>query len=198
MKRTPMTVRGAESLRSELKRLKTEARPKVIKAIAEARGHGDLSENAEYHAAREQQGFIEGRIGEIETKLANAEIIDIARFKGTDRVVFGATVELKSRAARRSSTRSSARTKRTSAPGASRSPRRSRAGWWARPKATWSTSRRPVASNPTRSSPSASNRRARLRRAGRFRSCRAVFGTGRPRGRSAPPARSSCVGSATR
>jgi transcription elongation factor GreA len=89
-----MTVHGAESLRSELKRLKTEARPNVIKAIAEARGHGDLSENAEYHAAREQQGFIEGRIGEIETKLANAEIIDIARFKGTDRVVFGATVEL--------------------------------------------------------------------------------------------------------
>jgi transcription elongation factor GreA len=94
MKRTPMTTRGAESLRSELKRLKTEARPTVIKAIAEARGHGDLSENAEYHAAREQQGFIEGRIGEIETKLATAEIIDIARFKGTDRVVFGATVEL--------------------------------------------------------------------------------------------------------
>jgi transcription elongation factor GreA len=94
MKRTPMTARGAESLRSELKRLKTEARPTVIKAIAEARGHGDLSENAEYHAAREQQGFIEGRIGEIELKLANAEIIDTARFKGTDRVVFGATVEL--------------------------------------------------------------------------------------------------------
>jgi transcription elongation factor GreA len=94
MKRTPMTARGAESLRNELKRLKTEARPNVIKAIAEARGHGDLSENAEYHAAREQQGFIEGRIGDIETKLANAEIIDIARFVGTDRVVFGATVQL--------------------------------------------------------------------------------------------------------
>jgi transcription elongation factor GreA len=94
MKRTPMTARGAESLRNELRRLKSEARPNVIKAIAEARGHGDLSENAEYHAAREQQGFIEGRIGEIETKLANAEIIDISRFVGTDRVVFGATVEL--------------------------------------------------------------------------------------------------------
>jgi transcription elongation factor GreA len=94
MKRTPMTARGAEALRVELKRLKTEARPNVIKAIAEARGHGDLSENAEYHAAREQQGFIEGRIGEIEAKLGNAEIIDIERFVGTDRVVFGATVEL--------------------------------------------------------------------------------------------------------
>jgi transcription elongation factor GreA len=94
MKRTPMTARGAEALRVELKRLKSEARPNVIKAIAEARGHGDLSENAEYHAAREQQGFIEGRIGEIESKLSNAEIIDIARFVGTDRVVFGATVEL--------------------------------------------------------------------------------------------------------
>ena len=76
MKRTPMTSRGAEALRAELKRLKSEARPNVIKAIAEARGHGDLSENAEYHAAREQQGFIEGRIGEIEAKLSTAEIID--------------------------------------------------------------------------------------------------------------------------
>jgi transcription elongation factor GreA len=94
MKRTPMTARGAESLRNELKRLKTQDRPNVIKAIAEARGHGDLSENAEYHAAREQQGFIEGRIGEIETKLSNAEIIDVSRFVGTDKVVFGATVKL--------------------------------------------------------------------------------------------------------
>ena len=78
MKRTPMTLRGAEALRAELKRLKSEERPRVIKAIAEARGHGDLSENAEYHAAREQQGFIEGRITEIERKLANAEVIDAA------------------------------------------------------------------------------------------------------------------------
>ena len=76
MKRYPMTLRGAEALRNELKRLKTEDRPRVIKAIAEARSHGDLSENAEYHAAREQQGFIEGRIGEIESKLSTAEIID--------------------------------------------------------------------------------------------------------------------------
>ena len=94
MKRTPMTLRGAEALRTELKRLKTEARPSIIKAIAEARGHGDLSENAEYHAAREQQGFIEGRIKEIETKLANAEIIDPSKLTNTGKVVFGAVVEL--------------------------------------------------------------------------------------------------------
>ncbi|HXS28099.1 MAG TPA: transcription elongation factor GreA [Steroidobacteraceae bacterium] len=94
MKRTPMTLRGAEALRAELKRLKSEARPGIIKAIAEARGHGDLSENAEYHAAREQQGFIEGRINEIETKLANAEIIDPSKLPNTGKVVFGALVEL--------------------------------------------------------------------------------------------------------
>ena len=94
MKRTPMTLRGAEALRAELKRLKTEARPSIIRAIAEARGHGDLSENAEYHAAREQQGFIEGRIKEIERKLANAEVIDPSKLSNTGRVVFGAVVEL--------------------------------------------------------------------------------------------------------
>ncbi|MDE2449983.1 MAG: transcription elongation factor GreA [Gammaproteobacteria bacterium] len=94
MKRTPMTLRGAEALRAELKRLKTEARPSVIKAIAEARGHGDLSENAEYHAAREQQGFIEGRIKDIEMKLGNAEVIDPSKLTNTGRVVFGAVVEL--------------------------------------------------------------------------------------------------------
>ncbi len=94
IKRTPMTLRGAEALRAELRRLKTEARPNVIKAIAEARGHGDLSENAEYHAAREQQGFIEGRINEIEGKLATAEIIDPAKLPQTGKVVFGAHVEL--------------------------------------------------------------------------------------------------------
>jgi transcription elongation factor GreA len=94
MKRTPITQRGAEALRAELKRLKTEARPNIIKAIAEARGHGDLSENAEYHAAREQQGFIEGRIKEIEGKLANAEIIDPSKLTNTGKVVFGAIVEL--------------------------------------------------------------------------------------------------------
>jgi transcription elongation factor GreA len=94
MKRSPMTLRGAEMLRAELKRLKSADRPRVIKAIAEARSHGDLSENAEYHAAREQQGFIEGRIMEIESRLAAAEIIDIASLPATGKVVFGATVEL--------------------------------------------------------------------------------------------------------
>jgi transcription elongation factor GreA len=98
MKRTPMTLKGAEALRAELRRLKSEARPNIIKAIAEARGHGDLSENAEYHAAREQQGFIEGRINEIETKLANAEIIDPATLPKTGKVVFGAVVELEDQA----------------------------------------------------------------------------------------------------
>jgi len=94
MKRTPMTLRGAEALRNELKRLKGEDRPRVIKAIAEARSHGDLSENAEYHAAREQQGFIEGRIGEIEAKLSTAEVIDPSTVTNNGRVIFGATVEL--------------------------------------------------------------------------------------------------------
>lgn len=93
MKRTPMTLRGAEALRAELKRLKSEARPAVIKAIAEARGHGDLSENADYDAAKERQGFIEGRIREIESKLANAQVIDPAQLD-VPHVVFGATVEL--------------------------------------------------------------------------------------------------------
>jgi transcription elongation factor GreA len=98
MKRTPMTLRGAETLRAELKRLKSEVRPAIIKAIAEARSHGDLSENAEYHAAREQQGFIEGRIKEIEHKLASAEVIDPARLPNTGKVVFGASVELEDQA----------------------------------------------------------------------------------------------------
>ncbi len=98
MKRNPMTQRGAEQLRAELKRLKSEDRPRVIKAIAEARSHGDLSENAEYHAAREQQGFIEGRIGEIEAKLSAAEIIDVTTLPAAGRVVFGSTVELEAEA----------------------------------------------------------------------------------------------------
>ena len=94
MSKVPLTVRGAERLREELKRLKGVDRPKVIQAIAEARAHGDLKENAEYHAAREQQGFIEGRINEIESKLSNAEIIDTSRLVNSGKVVFGARVEL--------------------------------------------------------------------------------------------------------
>src|SRR5271154_6880956 len=94
MKRSPMTLRGAELLRTELKRLKGDDRPQVIKAIAEARAHGDLSENAEYHAAREQQGFIEGRINEIEAKLSTAEVIAPSKLTNVGKVVFGAVIEL--------------------------------------------------------------------------------------------------------
>ena len=94
MSKTPLTVRGAEQLRDELNRLKTEDRPRVINAIAEARAHGDLKENAEYHAAREQQGFIEGRIAEVESKLSNAQVIDVTTLPATGRVVFGVTVVL--------------------------------------------------------------------------------------------------------
>lgn len=94
MNKTPLTVRGAEHLREELKRLKTVDRPRIIQAIAEARAHGDLSENAEYHAAREQQSFAEGRIQEIEFKLSNAEIIDVTQLNAGGKVVFGATVML--------------------------------------------------------------------------------------------------------
>ena len=94
MSRSPITARGAAKLREELDRLKSIDRPQVIEAIAEARAHGDLKENAEYHAAREQQGFIEGRISELEDKLSNAEVIDVATLAGKDKIVFGATVEL--------------------------------------------------------------------------------------------------------
>jgi transcription elongation factor GreA len=92
--RKPITLQGAERLRAELRKLKGEDRPAIIRAIAEARSHGDLSENAEYHAAREQQGFIEGRITEIERRLAQAQVIDPASLPDTGKVVFGATVEL--------------------------------------------------------------------------------------------------------
>lgn len=94
MNKVPITAKGAEKLREELQHLKREARPRTIKAIAEARAHGDLKENAEYHAAREQQSFIEGRIADIEGKLSRAEVIDITRLKSNGRIVFGATVEL--------------------------------------------------------------------------------------------------------
>ena len=94
MKQIPMTVRGAELLRKELDFLKNVRRPEIIKAIAEAREHGDLKENAEYHAAREQQGFCEGRIQEIEGKLGNAQVIDVTRLPNNGKVIFGATVVL--------------------------------------------------------------------------------------------------------
>lgn len=94
MKQIPMTVRGAELLRQELDFLKNVRRPEIINAIAEAREHGDLKENAEYHAAREQQGFCEGRIQEIEGKLGNAQIIDVTKIPNAGKVIFGATVTL--------------------------------------------------------------------------------------------------------
>jgi len=92
--RAPLTLRGSIRLREELEHLKSVKRPEVIQAIAEARAHGDLKENAEYHAAREQQGFIEGRIKELESSLSNAQIIDISKLNAGSRIVFGATVEL--------------------------------------------------------------------------------------------------------
>lgn len=92
--KVPMTATGAKQLRNELEDLKTRARPQVIAAIAEARAHGDLKENAEYHAAREQQSFIEGRIGELEYKLGHAQVIDVTQLSPTGKVVFGATVQL--------------------------------------------------------------------------------------------------------
>ncbi|ANZ22588.1 transcription elongation factor GreA [Buchnera aphidicola (Diuraphis noxia)] len=88
----PMTVKGAEQLRQELEKLKNIKRPRIITAIAEARGHGDLKENAEYHSAREEQSFCEGRIKEIEIKLSNAQIIDVTKLSNHNRVVFGSTV----------------------------------------------------------------------------------------------------------
>ncbi|GAA0503302.1 transcription elongation factor GreA [Tatumella terrea] len=92
MSQVPMTLRGAEKLRKELEELKTVKRPRIIASIAEAREHGDLKENAEYHAAREEQGFCEGRIQEIEAKLSNAQIIDVTKMPATGRVIFGSTV----------------------------------------------------------------------------------------------------------
>lgn len=94
MHKIPMTARGAANLRDELQQLKTVSRPEIIRAIAEARAHGDLRENAEYHAAKERQGFVEGRIKEIEHKLSHAQIIDLSRMTNEGKVVFGATVSL--------------------------------------------------------------------------------------------------------
>ena len=92
--RSPITTKGAQRLRAELEELKSVKRPAVIQAIAEARAHGDLKENAEYHAAREQQGFIEGRIKQLEAELSNAQLIDVSTLDAGDKVVFGATVVL--------------------------------------------------------------------------------------------------------
>src|SRR5262249_58781645 len=94
MSKTPMTLRGADALREELRRRKSEMRPKIIASIDEARSHGDLRENAEYHAAREQHGFNEGRIAEIEGKLATAQVIDVTKLPVSGKVVFGTTVDL--------------------------------------------------------------------------------------------------------
>ncbi|WP_192035872.1 transcription elongation factor GreA [Halomonas sp. YLGW01] len=94
MNKVPMTVAGEQNLRQELEQLKSVERPQVIAAIAEAREHGDLKENAEYHAAREQQGFIEGRIQEIEGKLSSSQVIDVTKLPKTGKVIFGVTVEL--------------------------------------------------------------------------------------------------------
>jgi transcription elongation factor GreA len=92
MNKVPLTVRGANKLQEELRKLKTEDRPRIINAIAEARAHGDLKENAEYHAAREQQSFAEGRIKEIEAKLSNAIVIDVTTVNAEGKVIFGCTV----------------------------------------------------------------------------------------------------------
>ncbi|MGO1893100.1 MAG: transcription elongation factor GreA [Luteimonas sp.] len=92
--RAPMTTQGAQRLRAELEELKSVKRPEVINAIAEARAHGDLKENAEYHAAREQQGFIEGRIKQLEGELSHAQVIDVSTLKAGSKIVFGASVEL--------------------------------------------------------------------------------------------------------
>ena len=94
MNKVPVTVRGHELMAAELKKLKSEDRPNVINAIAEARAHGDLKENAEYHAAKEQQGFIEGRIKELEGKLSNLQVIDVTAIDAKGKIIFGSTVEL--------------------------------------------------------------------------------------------------------
>jgi transcription elongation factor GreA len=94
MNKVPLTARGAEMLREELKQLKTVDRPRIVEAIATARAHGDLKENAEYHAAKDQQGLAEARIRDIEAKLSNAQIIDVTRLAASGRVVFGATVHV--------------------------------------------------------------------------------------------------------
>ncbi len=128
MSKVPLTARGAAQLKEELRRLKSEERPKVTAAIATARAHGDLKENAEYHAAKEQQGLMEARIRDIEAKLGNAQIIDVTAVNAGGKVVFGATVHLVDVGGRhaRRVTKSSARTRPTSRAACCRSARRSR------------------------------------------------------------------------
>lgn len=94
MSKHPMTIQGAEALKEELQRLKSVERPRIVQAVAEARAHGDLKENAEYHAAREQHGFNEGRIQELEAKLSNAQIVDISKIPNNGKVVFGSKVTI--------------------------------------------------------------------------------------------------------
>ena len=94
MQKAPMTLQGAEALQAELKELKSVTRPAVIQAIAEARAHGDLKENAEYHAAREKQSFVEGRIADVESKLSRAQVIDVTKLENTGKVIFGTTVSI--------------------------------------------------------------------------------------------------------
>ena len=100
--KVPLTLRGIEKLREELKRLKSVERPAIVKAIAEARAHGDISENAEFHAAKEQQSFLEGRIAEIEHKLASAQVVDVTKVNAGGKVVFGATVKIADEAGKES------------------------------------------------------------------------------------------------
>ncbi len=94
MQKAPMTLQGAEALQAELKQLKSVIRPVVIQAIADARAHGDLKENAEYHAAREKQSFVEGRIADVESKLSRAQVIDVTKLENTGKVVFGTTIAI--------------------------------------------------------------------------------------------------------
>ena len=94
MNKVPLTVQGAERLRVELENLKRKERPRIIEAIAEARAHGDLKENAEYHAAKEQQSFVEGRIADLDSKLSSAELIDVTKINAGGKIVFGTTVDL--------------------------------------------------------------------------------------------------------
>ena len=115
MSKVPMTARGHELLQAELKKLKSEDRPAVIKAIAEARAHGDLKENAEYHAAKDQQGFIEGRIKDIEGKLSHVQVIDVTAIDARGKIIFGSTVVILDEVrTRKSRTRSLAKTRRIS------------------------------------------------------------------------------------